>query len=425
MSDSLHPVRSRRVLPNGLTVLVLERRHLPIVSATLLVPAGVAAEPESDPGVAHFVSQLLPLGTSRRGAIELAEAVDGIGATLSTSCDFDYATVDLTGRAADARVLMETLSEVALGPAFQGEEIERKRSQILGYLEGRKDDHSSFVRERFFEAIYGAHPYHRTKEGTPESVGRMDWEAIVAFHGGRYVPVGSILALVGDIDADTALAWAEERFGTWATTASPKHAIPPMPTPTERAVVTIQQEVTQATIRMGNIGLPRNHPDHNAAVVMNYILGGSGFGSRLMKNLREERGLTYGVHSNFWPRREPGYFFAATQTKVESMNEAIHEMLAEVERFRDEGVTDEELAWAKKYFTGSLPLTMETNDQIAAKLIEQEFYGLPDEFWLRDLTEMQAVTREQILDVARRSVHPEHFAIVVLADFREHPLEVK
>ena len=198
-----------------------------------------------------------------------------------------------------------------------------------------------------------------------------------------------------------------------------------MPTPTERTVVTIQQDVTQATIRMGNIGIPRSHPDANVAVVLNYILGGAGFGSRLMKNLREQRGLTYGVHSNFWARREPGYFFAAMQTKVESMNEAVREMLAEIERFRESGVTDDELAWAKKYFTGSLPLTLETNDQIASKLIEQEFYGLPEEFWLRDLAEIQAVTREQVLDVARRHIHPERFAIVVLADFAEHALEVK
>jgi zinc protease len=425
MSQALHPVSARRALPNGLTILVLERRHLPIVSATLLLPAGVAAEPDADPGVAHFVSQLLPLGTTRRGAIELAETVDGLGATLSSSCDFDYATVDLTGRARDARVLLSTLAEVALTPAFLDEEIERKRSQILGYLEGRRDDHASFVRERFFEAIYGAHPYHRTKEGTPEAVGRMGRDAIAAFHRERYVPGGAILALVGDVDTDTALRWGEEEFGRWPAASPPSLPVPPMPSPAEREIVTIQQEVTQATIRMGGIGLPRNHPDHNAAVVMNYILGGSGFGSRLMKNLREERGLTYGVHSNFWPRREPGYFFAATQTKVESMNEAICEMLAEIARFREEGITDEELAWAKKYFTGSLPLTLETNDQIAAKLIEQEFYGLPEEFWLRDLEEMQAVTRGQILETARRHIHPDRFAIVVLADFRGHSLNVQ
>jgi zinc protease len=425
MSGALHAVRARRVLPNGLTVLVLERRHLPIVTVTLLVPAGVAAEPESDPGAAHFISQLLPLGTTRRGAMELAEDIDGLGATLSSSCDFDYAMVDLSGRARDARTLIATLAEVALTPAFDDAEIERRRSQILGYLESRRDDHSAYVRERFFEAIYGPHPYRRVKEGTPESVARIGREAIATLHRDRYVPAGSILAIVGDVDTEKALAWAEEDFARWSSVAPPAVPVSPMPEATERTVVTIQQDVTQATIRMGNIGLPRSHPDANIAVVLNYILGGAGFGSRLMKNLREERGLTYGVHSNFWARREPGYFFASMQTKVESMNEAIREMLHEIDRFRESGATDEELSWAKKYFTGSLPLTLETNDQIASKLIEQVFYGLPEEFWLRDLAEIQAVTREQVLEVARRHIHPDRFAIVVLADFTNHPLEVR
>ncbi len=186
----------------------------------------------------------------------------------------------------------------------------------------------------------------------------------------------------------------------------------------------IQQDVTQAYIRMGNIAIERNHPDYCAATVMNYILGGSGFGSRLMRNLREERGLTYGVHSNFWTRRQPGYFFAATQTGIATMNEAIEQMLLEFERFLDSGPTEQELEWAKKFFTGSLPLTLETNDQLAQKLLEQEFFGLEEEFWLRDLERMEAVTAEQVLGFARRHVHPNRFAIVVLADFRKQALEV-
>jgi zinc protease len=175
---------------------------------------------------------------------------------------------------------------------------------------------------------------------------------------------------------------------------------------------------------MGNIAIERNHPDYCAATVMNYIMGGAGFGSRLMRNLREERGLTYGVHSNFWTRRHPGYFFAATQTGIATMNETIAQMLLEFERFLDSGPTEQELAWAKKFFTGSLPLTLETNDQLAQKLLEQEFFGLEDEFWLRDLERMEAVTAEQVLEFARRHVHPSRFAIVVLADFRQEKLEL-
>lgn len=416
--------RARRVLPNGLTVLALDRPHLPIVSTTLLIPGGVADEPEDRPGVAFFTSQLLPLGTKRRSAVDLAEVVDGLGGTLSVGCDFDYATVDLTGLARDTGRLIDLLAEVTQEPAFAPDEIERKRSQILGLLDRRRDDHIDVVRNRFFETIYGAHPYKRTKEGTPESVRAIGRDDLASHYEARFKPKGSILAVCGDVRADEVFRRVEERFGGWDGGPAAGAPRPAMPAAGERSVVTIQQEVTQATIRMGNVGIPRDHADYHAAVLLNYILGGSGFGSRLMKSLREEKGLTYGVYSNFWTRREPGYFFAGTQTRLETMNEAVAAMLHEIERFVETGATEEELAWAKKYFTGSLPLTLETNDQIAVKLLEQEFYGLPDRFWLLDIERMTAVTTAEVLEVARRHIHPERFAFVVLADFRGRALEV-
>ena len=423
-ASDFRPIRTRSVLGNGLVVLVMERRHLPTLSATLLFPAGIASEPEERPGAAFFASQVLPMGTLRRTAVELAEDVDGLGATLSTGCDYDYATIDVTGLSRDSLALLDTLAEVTLSPAFLEEEVERRRSQILGLLERRKDDHSDVVRNRFFEEIYGDHPYRRTREGTPDSVGRMTREDLVDLWIASYVPTGAILAIAGDIDSDRAIRIAEERFGSWKALESPP-ALPQLPgVHPARRVVTIQQDVTQANIRMGNIAIERNHPDFCAATVMNYILGGAGFGSRLMRSLREERGLTYGVHTNFLTRRQPGYFFASTQTGMSTMNEAIREMLIEIDRFLETGPTEEELVWAKRFFTGSLPLTLETNDQLAQRMLEQEFFQLEDEYWVRDIERIESVTAEEVLGFARRHVHPERFALVVLGDFREGKLEV-
>ncbi len=416
--------RERRVLDNGLVLLVMERPHLPVVSATLLLPAGTASEPEDHPGAAFYASQLLTLGTRKRAATILAEDVDSLGASLAASCDFDYATVEISGLADDAQTLLDILSEVALQPAFLDEEVERKRSQILGMLERRKDDYVDVVRNRFFRMIYGGHPYGRVKEGTPESITAMRREDLTSFYDREYVPTESILAIVGDIRVEDASRWVEERFAPWTRTRGGVQVRPSIP-PMEHGIETIpRDQVTQAYIRIGNIGMSRLDPDYESAILMNYILGGSGFGSRLMKNLREEKGLTYGVHSNFLSRKEPGYFFASTQTGVETMNEAVREMLAEIHRFVDEGVTEEELAWAKKFFTGSLPLQLETNDQLAQKLLEQEFYGLPDRFWLLELERMQEVTCEEVQETARRQIHPDSFSIVVLADFRGHSLDV-
>ncbi len=226
--SAYRPVRGRRVLENGLVVVVMERRHLPTLSATLLFPAGIALEPEERPGSAFFTSQVLPMGTLRRTAIELAEDVDGLGATLSAGCDYDYATIDVTGLSQDADQLLDILAEVTLSPAFHDEEVERRRSQILGILERRKDDHADVVRNRFFEEIYGAHPYRRTKEGTPESIGAIMRENLVDLWSGSYVPAGAILAIAGDIDSARAMRAAEQRFGGWKTIeALPK--LPPRP----------------------------------------------------------------------------------------------------------------------------------------------------------------------------------------------------
>ena len=143
-----------------------------------------------------------------------------------------------------------------------------------------------------------------------------------------------------------------------------------------------------------------------------------------MRSLREEKGLAYSVYSSFRVRKHPGYFFAATQTGMETMNTALATMLAEIERFLDDGVKGEEVVWAKKFLTGSLPLTLETNEQLAQKLLEQEFFGLCDHFWLEDLKKIQAVTADEVREVARRHIHPNRFAVVVLGDFRGKTLEV-
>jgi zinc protease len=195
-------------------------------------------------------------------------------------------------------------------------------------------------------------------------------------------------------------------------------ARPPIPRPEHIRLEKIHKDgMSQATIRVGSIGITRNNPDYVAVVLLNYILGGSGFGSRLMRRLREQGGLTYGVHSNFQPRRDPGYFFVECQTNVLTMNEALAAIFDEIRRLRREGVTEEELDWAVRYFSGSLPLSLQTNDQLATRVLEQEFYSLEEEFWLKDIDRMLRTRREEVNEAAHQYLSPESFAVVCLADF--------
>jgi zinc protease len=412
--------REIHALSNGLGVLLLPRKHLPIIAATALVRAGAICERPGEAGLATFATSLLTRGTRWRSAVKLAEDIDALGAHLGVHSDYDYSMVGLSCLSRQFRQALEILTEVLTQPAFAPDEVERRRNDILSYLERKKDDPVDLVRNRFIERIYGEHPYHHSRDGYPETIRPLQAPELRAFHETFYRPNQTILALVGDFDPQRCLPQIDELLGSWPARSAPDRSLPPIPVASGLTVERIQKDgVTQATLRAGSIGIRRNSPDYVPLVLLNYILGGSGFGSRLMTRLRQQGGLTYGAYSNFHPRFEPGYFFASCQTGLATMNEALAALMAEIRRVRDEGITEDELEWARRFFTGSLPLTLETNDQLAARVLEREFYGLPDEFWLHDIERMRATTRDEVNAAAERYLHPENFAVVCLADFRK------
>lgn len=412
-------------LTNGLRVRVVERPGLPILSLTLLLPSGVARERRAEAGLAHFTAALLSQGTTTRDALRLFEDVDALGASLGVHADYDFTSIGLSCLTRDREAAVEILADVTQRPLFALEEIERKRNDILSYIERRKDDVTDLVRVRFGEVLYGDHPYRAPRIGYAETVSALGRAEIANFYATQFAPAESILAVSGDVRARELWPLLEQHFGSWRSASLASSELPAIPNGTARRVERIQKDgVTQATLRVGALALERRDPDVIPCTLLNYILGGSGFGSRLMKNLREEKGLTYGAYSSFHTRRQRGYFFAGLQTGLATMNEALREMLHEITRLRDDGVTGEELEWAKRFFTGSLPLSFQTNDQLATHVLEQDLYGLEPEFWLRDLERMQAATLKDVNEAARRYLRPEEFTIVALADFREADLQL-
>jgi len=406
-------------LANGLQVIVVPRPRLPIFSATMLLPAGVAREEAGEEGLAALTAGLVTLGTERRDAVRLAEDVDALGASLGVACDYDFLFAGVSALARDRAEILEILAESLTRPAFREEELERRRNDTLSVLERREDDAVSLVRNRFLGRVYGPHPYHHPREGRRESVARFRREDLLTFYRRHYGPANATLALVGDIDPAEILPLVEALFSPWAAGPAPP-AEPSMPPPSGAVTFDRIHKAgrTQAVLRLGNRALCRNSRDYVPAVVLNYILGGSGPSCRLGRALREERGLAYEVHSNLHPRREPGYFFASAHTGLENLDEALATMQAEIRRVLEDGVDEEELALARRFFTGSLPLALETNDQLATYVLSREFYGLGEEYWLHDIERIESLTLQEVNDVARRVIRPESFAIVCLADFR-------
>lgn len=407
----------RRVeMENGLILLVAERTTLPIVTVEVLVKAGSYQEPKEKAGLANLTATLLTLGTASRTALEISEAIEFVGGSLSASASWDSTTLSLTVLKKDIDVGLELLADVLLHPAFREAEIARKIRELKGRIRQKQEDPGTVASEAFAATLFGDHPYGRPIEGTAESLDRITQKDLIDFHRHYYVSNNSIVAVAGDVTLEEFQGYMDKYLRGWTPApVSAVSAAPPNPL-TRREVIKIAKGVTQANIVWGHLGIARENPDYYALSVMNLILGGGGLTSRLMRAIREEKGWAYDVHSFFSARLLPGPFVVGLQTKNETANPAIDEVLGQIQRIREDGVTPEELEEAKGFLTGSFPLRIDTNRDVVGFLAAMEFYGLGMDYPERYPEIIRAVTRKDILRVARKYLHPQQGILVVVAD---------
>ncbi len=419
------PARSVEIRPlrwttdNGMTVLLLERHSLPIVSLQLLVRAGSARDPEERAGVANMVAQLLDEGTATRSSKQIAEEADFIGAHLTTSASDDYSTAALDVLKKDLETGVELVTDVLRHPSFPDEEIERKRSQIIGQILSEKDNPGNVAEKAFNEMIFGQHPYHSPTEGTEATVPRITRADLVTFYEEYYRPNNAILAIVGDITPGEARTLLARRFRDWEPRAVPPLVAPPPPRAETRRSRVIDRNLTQANIILGQTGIERGNPDYYAVTVMNYILGGGGFSSRLLKQVRERQGLAYSIYSHFDAGVYPGSFSIVLQTRNSAAAQAIDQIMAEIQRIRREPVAEQELREAKAYLVGSFPLRIDTNSKAAALLTQIEFHALGLEYLQDYPAKIRAVSLDDVARVAKKYLDPEHMTLVMVAHEKE------
>ena len=411
------PLAERRVLENGVTLLVASRRALPIVTVNVTVGAGSLWEPEGRAGLANLTASLLTRGTATRTAAQIDEAVDFIGASLSSGADRDSSEVDLTVLKKELPRGLELLADVLLHPAFPEGEIARKVQELKAALRKRQEDPGEVAREAFNELVFGSHPYGQSLEGTDASLSAMRRDEIVRFYRDHYTPERTLVTVVGDVGLQEITEQLRALLKGWPKGEGRVEEVAAPKSPQEQVVVKkIERRVTQANIILGHQGIKRDNPDFYALTVMNYILGGGGFSSRLMERIREEKGWAYDVNSSFSPGLERGSFQVVLQTKNETAGSAVEEVLRELRRILDQGVTDEELADAKAYLTGSFPLRLDTNSKLAGLISAVEYYKLGLDYADRYPALIGAVTKEDILRVARAYLRPDRYVLVVVAD---------
>jgi zinc protease len=398
-------------LPNGLTVLLQRHGTLPVLACNLYVPAGQLVE--AKPGLAYLAGDLLDEGAGDRTTEQIAETLDFLGAALHT--DANGARAKFLAKDTDA--VLDLLADVVLRPRFDAEEIEKCRQSHLSEIAAADDDPGTVGRKAFLKAIYGDHPNGRMASGDVESVKSLSREDIVEHHRRWFVPDRAVLAVTGDFDPDAILAALRKRFGDWKPGGTPRPALPEVkPLPEPRRVDCTMEGKTQSNVFIGNVGIRRSDPDWVTLLVLDHILGTApGFSDRLSKDLRDEQGLAYTVSGNGSRSagEEPGTWTGFIGCLGNDLPKAIEGVMGHVRRIREEPVTDQELADAKSYLIGSQVFRYETTDQVAGELVYLQRFGLGFDYPVRLPSLVDAVTKEDVLRVAKRILQPDRMAVVV------------
>ncbi len=393
------PSPARSVLKNGLTLLVVERRSIPLVEFRLLVKAGAMSEPEGKGGTASLTARLLKRGTRTRPPRQFAEEVEFVGGRLEAEAGVEATAITGEFAARDFEVGLNLLADMALNPVFTDEEFVKQRDLAAADLLAELDDPASVADRAFAAWLYGTHPYGRPTEGSRESVARLARSDVAAFHAAWYAPNNAILAIVGDVDAGRVVQRVDHYFSDWKkrTVAESKFAEPLAPKG-RKILLLDKPDATQSQIRFGSLAARRGDPDYFPLQVANAILG-RGFTSWLVDEVRVKRGLTYGIGSTLTARRSAGSFEVETFSKNASVVETLTVSLDQIKRLRGGPAPAADLDRARGFLSGQFPLQIESPDDLAARIVEVEFYGLPADY----LGQYQKRIRDVAADAVRKA----------------------
>ncbi len=422
----------RTHLPNGLAVSAARLPDVPLVSLEIVAPGGGQFDPPGQEGIAALTAALLDEGTASRSALEIAAVAERLGGYVTTGADWDVGFL-ATGLLAGYRASgLELLAEILSSPTFPEAEVERLRKQRRTEMLRRRQDPSALADDRFAREVYKGTVYSHPLIGEEESLDRLDRETLRAFYQGHYGLAGSALIAVGDFDPEDLLREVEALFsgsaghGFLAVSGPPPRRPEIRPVaPTGIAVHLVDRPgAAQTELRVGHTGVSRTHPDYIPLIVLNTLLGGK-FTSRINLNLRERHGYTYGATSRFVARMGPGPFVVNAAVATESAGAAAREVLHELRVIREGFVEPAELAETQSYMRGVFPYTVQTIGDLAKRLETLTLFDFPDDYYVRYLERIAEVTREEILEMARRHIDPARAVVVAVgpADVLEKQLE--
>jgi predicted Zn-dependent peptidase len=412
------PPIQKHTLSNGLAVWIVEQHEVPLVQVNLIVKAGSGVDPAGKYGVASMTAAMLDEGAGGKSALELADAIEALGAELGTSSTFDASSVRLSAPAARLADALPLMADVVVRPAFAAAELERLRKERLTRLLQARDDPAAIVEMAFPRLVFGEkHRYGSPAGGGEAAVKALTPDDLRAFHRAYYRPETSTLLVVGDVTPAAVMPLLERAFGSWKGEgpAGPLTPVPPAPQLTKRTIYLVDKPgAAQSQIRIGWVGVPRSTPDYPVIQVLNTILGGS-FTSRLNTNLRETHGYSYGAFSGFEERVSPGAFSARAGVQTDKTAEALKEFFNEFAAIL-KPIPADEFDKARNYVALGFPAEFETSRDLAAKMEEQVVHNLPDEYFPGFVRSIVQVTGPGVEKAAARVIQPDKFAVVVVGD---------
>jgi zinc protease len=386
----------------------------------IMLRGGTLAEPPGKGGVAAVTAELLQRGTRKHPGEQLATALDAIGAQLSVDASSDMTMLSLSTLTKHLDEALDLTAEVLAEPTLSKETFEKVRAEAIADFKASEEDPNTVASRAFLRALYDGHPYGRRVEGSEESLRTLTREDCVAYWKKVSGAKGAILTAAGDVTGPDLARRTRRHLAPWlAHAGTPFGAPPPLPPPEGPRIEKLDRPFTQSTILVGERGISRTDPDYYALQIFNYVLGGGGFSSRLLDEIRDNLGLAYSVSSGFDARLLPGPFVISLQTKNKTAREALRLVRNEVQRALREGITEKELSDAKAYLTGSYPRRYDTDAKMARFLAATAFYGLGSDYDRVYPAKIRAVTLEEVLQAARAHVHPDRFVTTVVGRLRQ------
>ena len=408
--------RVEKTLPNGLRVIVTRQTSVPKVSITLTVLSGYSSDPPDLTGLASLTADLIQEGTKTKNSRQIRREVFGMGGSLSAAASQDYTSVLARGLAEYAPRLLELTADVAMNPTIPEDEVAIIKQQHLQNVAQQKASPQFLSNRTFRRELFGEHPYARTSE-TEASLNAMDRAKLVAFHRDHYRPNNAFLLIVGAIEPDAMIAAAEKAFGGWSRGDVAAPAYPAPPALSGRHLYFVQRPNSiQSSISVGNIVVKRSDPRWFELTLANTIYGGA-FNSRIVRNIREEKGYTYSPQSALTAFGDTGFYRFAADVRNEVTGPTLTEVFKEIDKMRASGVEANELQGAKSYLRGIFPIQTASQTGLAATLNNVYVFGLPKDYPETFRSKVAAVTADQVKSASATLLGSENSVIVVVGDW--------